>query len=128
MYKDSPTRINRTAANDRLSGGAPGLPEWPLQLESHHHLIERYRCRESSVEEALVEMYLASVSVHRVEDITEALWGSKVSPSILRRNWGEEYENVAILVAIAVNGDGYLEVLSAAEGMKADKDSWVNFL
>src|SRR3974377_1751695 len=44
-------------------------------------MIERYRRRESSVEEALVEMYLAGVSVRRVEDITEALWGTRVSPS-----------------------------------------------
>ena len=29
----------------------------------------------------------------------------------LRRNWGGEYENVAILVAIAVNEDGYREAL-----------------
>lgn len=43
-------------------------------------IIERYRRRESSVEEALAEMYLAGVSVRRVEDITEALWGSRVSP------------------------------------------------
>jgi putative transposase len=42
-------------------------------------IIERYRRRESSVEEALVEMYLAGVSVRRVEDITEALWGTRVS-------------------------------------------------
>ncbi len=124
-------------------------------------IIERYRRRESSVEEALIEMYLASVSVRRVEDITEALWGSKVSPSTiselnkkayvhiedwrnrplqggkypyvyvdgiyLRRNWGGEYENVAILVAIAVNEDGYREVLGAAEGMKEDKASWLSF-
>jgi transposase-like protein len=125
-------------------------------------IIERYRRRESSVEEALIEMYLAGVSVRRVEDITEALWGSKVSPATiselnkkayvhiedwrnrplagskypyvyvdgiyLRRNWGGEYENVAILVAIAVNEDGYREVIGAAEGMKEDKQSWVNFL
>lgn len=124
-------------------------------------IIERYRRRESSVEEALIEMYLAGVSVRRVEDITEALWGSKVSPSTiselnkkayvhiedwrnrplqggkypyvyvdgiyLRRNWGGEYENVAILVAIAVNEDGYREVIGAAEGMKEDKQSWVGF-
>jgi Transposase, Mutator family len=32
-------------------------------------------------EEALIEMYLAGVSVRRVEDITEALWGTRVSPS-----------------------------------------------
>ena len=124
-------------------------------------IIERYRRRESSVEEALIEMYLAGVSVRRVEDITEALWGSKVSPATiselnkkayvhiedwrnrplqggrypyvyvdgiyLRRNWGGEYENVAVLVAIAVNEDGFREVLGAAEGMKEDKGSWVNF-
>jgi hypothetical protein len=35
-------------------------------------IIERYRRRESSVEEALIEMYLAGISVRRVEDITEA--------------------------------------------------------
>ena len=124
-------------------------------------IIEGYRRRESSVEETLIEMYLAGVSVRRVEDITEALWGSKVSPSTiselnkkayvhiedwrnrplqggrypyvyvdgiyLRRNWGGEFENVAILVAIAVNEDGYRDVLGAAEGMKEDKSSWVSF-
>ena len=46
-------------------------------------IIERYRRRETSVEEALIEMYLAGVSVRRVEDITEALWGTKVSPGTI---------------------------------------------
>ena len=46
-------------------------------------IIERYKRRESSVEEALIEMYLAGVSVRRVEDITEALWGTKVSPGTI---------------------------------------------
>ncbi len=46
-------------------------------------IIERYRRRESSVEEALIEMYLAGVSVWRIEDITEALWENKVSPSTI---------------------------------------------
>lgn len=46
-------------------------------------IIERYRRRESSVEEALIEMYLAGVSVRRVEDITETLWVSKASPSTI---------------------------------------------
>src|SRR5499433_145511 len=32
-------------------------------------IIERYRRRESSVEKALIEMYLAGISVRRVEDI-----------------------------------------------------------
>jgi putative transposase len=44
-------------------------------------IIERYRRRESSVEEALIEMYLAGVIVRRVEDITQALWGTRVSAS-----------------------------------------------
>ncbi|NLA53898.1 MAG: IS256 family transposase [Clostridiales bacterium] len=43
-------------------------------------IVERYKRREESVEEALIEMYLAGVSVRRVEDVTEALWGAKVSP------------------------------------------------
>jgi len=46
-------------------------------------IIERYKRRESSVEEALIEMYLAGVSVRRVEDITQALWGTRVSPSVV---------------------------------------------
>lgn len=42
-------------------------------------IIERYRRRETSVEEALIEMYLASVSVRRVEEMTRALW-SEIGP------------------------------------------------
>lgn len=124
-------------------------------------IIERYRRRESSVEEALIEMYLAGVSVRRVEDITEALWGTRVSAGTvsnlnkkvyghietwrnrplqrkypyvyvdgiyLKRNWGGEYENVSILIAMAVNEDGYREVIGAAEGMREDKASWLEFL
>ena len=48
-------------------------------------IIERYRRRESSVEEALIEMYLAGVSVRRVESITEALWGTRVSPGTVSK-------------------------------------------
>ena len=44
-------------------------------------IIERYRRRESSVEEALMEMCLAGVSVRRIEDIIEVLWGTRASPS-----------------------------------------------
>jgi hypothetical protein len=36
------------------------------------------------VEEALVEMYLAGVSVRRLEDSTAALWGAW---GILKRSW-----------------------------------------
>jgi putative transposase len=124
-------------------------------------IIERYRRRETSVEEALVEMYLAGVSTRRVEDITEALWGTRVSSSTvselnkkiygqieawrnqpiegehpyvyldgiwLKRCWGGEVRNVAVLVAVGVNQDGYREVLGVMEGAKEDKESWVGFL
>ncbi len=57
-------------------------------------IIERYRRRESSVEEALIEMYLAGVSVRRVEDITEALWGTKVSPSTVSNLNKKIYEKI----------------------------------
>lgn len=42
-------------------------------------VIERYRRRETSVEEAIIEMYLAGVSTRRIEDVSEILWGSSVS-------------------------------------------------
>jgi len=124
-------------------------------------IIERYKRRESSVEEALIEMYLAGVSVRRVEDITQALWGAKVSPGTvsnlnkkiygkieawrnrpltggfayvfldgiyLKRSWGGEVGNVAVLVAIGVDSEGYREVLGVCEGAKEDRESWSNFL
>ena len=156
-YRSGHYQRNLTTTSGEVSLNVPRLKGVTFETA----IIERYRRRESSVEEALIEMYLAGVSVRRVEDITEALWGSKVSPSTiselnkkayvhieewrnrplqggkypyvyvdgiyLRRNWGGEYENVAILVAIAVNEDGYREVLGAAEGMKEDKSSWVSF-
>ena len=124
-------------------------------------IIERYKRREASIEEALVEMYLAGVSTRRVEDITEILWNARLSAGTmsrlngkvyeqieawrqrpldgsypyvyldgiyLKRNWGGEYGNVAILVAMAVNERGEREVIGAAEGMKEDKSSWLAFL
>ena len=57
-------------------------------------IIERYRRRECSVEEALVEMYLAGVSLRRVEDITEALWGLKVSPGTISNLNKKAYEHI----------------------------------
>ncbi len=48
-------------------------------------IIERYKRRESSIEESLIEMYLAGVSVRRVEGITEAQWGARVSPSTVSK-------------------------------------------
>ena len=85
-------------------------------------------------------MYLAGISVRRVEDITEALWGTRVSPStvsnlnkkiyvkieawrnrriegehpylyldgiVMKRSWAGEVRNVSLLVASAVNAEGF---------------------
>ncbi len=59
-------------------------------------IIERYKRRESSVEEALIEMYLAGVSVRRVEDITEALWGTRVSPGTVSNLNKKIYEQIEV--------------------------------
>jgi putative transposase len=57
-------------------------------------IIERYRRREASVEEALIEMYLAGVSVRRVENITETLWGTRVSPGTISNLNKKVYEKI----------------------------------
>jgi transposase-like protein len=121
-------------------------------------IIERYRRREESVEEALIEMYLAGVSVRRV---TQALWGTRVSSGlvsklnqkvygqieawrnrkiegrypyvyldgvILKRTWGGEVGNLSVLVAIGVGEDGLRSILGVAEGAKEDFEGWRTFL
>lgn len=57
--------------------------QYNRKLETNEIAIieRRYGRRESSVEEALIEMYLAEISVRRVEDNTEVLWGTPVSSS-----------------------------------------------
>jgi putative transposase len=57
-------------------------------------IIDRYKRRECSVEEALIEMYLAGVSVRRVEDITEALWGTRVSAGVVSKLNKQVYEKI----------------------------------
>lgn len=57
-------------------------------------IIERYRRREASIEESLIEMYLAGVTVRRIEDITESLWGTKVSPGTISNLNKKVYKNI----------------------------------
>jgi len=165
-YERSPERLDTRAGHyqrklftkaGEVDLKVPRLRSLPFETQ----IIERYRRRESSVEEALVEMYLAGVSVRRVEDITEALWGQRVSPSTvsalnqkiyeqidawrnrpiegahayvfldgiwLKRSWGGEVKNIAVLVAIGVREDGYREILGVVEGAKEDTESWRSFL
>lgn len=69
---------------------APKLKGVPFETA----IIERYRRGESSAEEALIEMYLAGISVRRVEDITEALWEIKVSHSTISNLNKKAYEHI----------------------------------
>ena len=56
-------------------------------------VIERYRRREESVEEALMEMYMAGVSTRRVDDTGQLLWGERMPSQTLsdklKRIYGE---------------------------------------
>lgn len=56
-------------------------------------VIERYRRREQSVEESLIDMYLAGVSTRQVDDISQLLWGDRMPSQTLsdklKRIYGE---------------------------------------
>ena len=83
-YERSPDRIDTRAGSYerklQTKAGEVNLKVPKLRRQTFETaIIERYRRREASIEEALIEMYLAGVSVRRVEDITEALWGTRVS-------------------------------------------------
>lgn len=81
-------KLHTTAGTVNLK--VPKLRTLPFESA----IIERYKRRESSVEEALIEMYLAGVSVRRVEDITEALWGEKVSAGTVSNLNKKAYERI----------------------------------
>lgn len=46
----------------------------------------------------------------------------------LKRSWGDSYENVAVMVAIGVNEDGYREVIGCAESFTESAECWRDFL
>lgn len=165
-YERSPERLDTRSGHyerklhtkaGEVTLQVPRMRTLPFETQ----IIERYRRREASVEEALIEMYLAGVSVRRVEDITEALWGTRVSPSTvselnqkiythieawrnrrlegahpyvyldgiwLKRSWGGEVRNIAVLVAVGVRADGFREILGVCEGAKEDTESWRGLL
>lgn len=54
-------------------------------------IIQRYQRREASIEEALVETYLAGVSTRRIEDIPGLLWDAKLSAGTVSRLNGKVF-------------------------------------
>lgn len=87
-----------------LKKGGYMLVTVPFVQKAYEH-IEKWRCRPLTGNYAYV--YVDGV--------------------YLKRSWGGEIQNVSVLVAIGVNQDGYREILGAAEGMKEDHESWLNF-
>lgn len=57
-------------------------------------VIERYRRREQSVEEALIDMYLAGVSTRQVDDISRLLWGERMPSQTLSDKLKRVYEDI----------------------------------
>lgn len=83
-YEHSPDRVDTRAGSYKrklhTKAGEVEVKVPKLRKQTFETaIIERYRRRDISIEEAIVQMYLAGVSVRRVEDITEALWGTRVS-------------------------------------------------
>lgn len=77
-YQRSPDRLDSRAGSYKrklltTSGEVeltvPRLRRLPFETQ----IIQRYQTRQSSVEEALIEMYLSGVSIRSVKDITETL-------------------------------------------------------
>jgi len=98
-YERSPDRIDtRAGSYDRkfhTKAGEVNLKMPKLRRQTFETgIIERYRRREASIEESLIEMYLAGVSVRRVEDITEALWGTRVSSGTVSKLNQKVYKHI----------------------------------
>lgn len=156
-YRSGHYERGLTAAAGQIALDMPKLKG----MRSTTAIIERYKRRETSVEEAMIEMYLAGVSTRRIEDVSEILWGSSISAGTvsnlnerayeaveewrsrplkgeypyvyidgicLKRSWGGSFENVAVMVAIGVNDDGYREIVGAAEGFTESTECWRDFL
>jgi transposase-like protein len=98
-YERNPDRVDTRAGSyqrnldtkaGRVTLKVPKLRTIPFESA----IIDRYKRRECSVEEALIEMYLAGVSVRRVEDITEALWGTRASAGLISKLNKQVYEKI----------------------------------
>lgn len=98
-YERSPERIDTRAGHYKrklhTKAGEVEIKMPKLRQQTFETaIIERYRRRDISIEEAIVQMYLAGVSVRRVEDITEALWGTRVSSGTVSKLNQKVYKHI----------------------------------
>ena len=109
-------------------------------------MIEMYLAGVSTrrIEDFSEILWGSSVSAATVPDLNEKAFASVeewrnrppgrahpyacVDGIYLKRSWGGAYENVAVMVAIGVNDDGYREVAGAAEGLTESSGRWREFL
>jgi putative transposase len=98
-YERSPERVDTRAGHYKrklhTKAGEVEIKVPKLRKQTFETaIIERYRRRDISIEEAIVQMYLAGVSVRRVEDITEALWGARVSSGTVSKLNQKVYKHI----------------------------------
>lgn len=98
-YEHSPDRVDSRAGSYKrklhTKAGEVEIKVPKLRKQTFETaIIERYRRRDISIEEAIVQMYLAGVSVRRVEDITEALWGTRVSSGTVSNLNKKVYQHI----------------------------------
>ena len=105
-------------------------------------VIEMYLAGISTrrIEDVSEILWSASVSTAMVSDLNEKAFGAVgewrsrpltrkypyvfVDGIYLKRSWGGSFENVAVMAAMGVNGDGYREVIGAAEGFTESTECW----
>ena len=109
-YEHSPDRVDTRAGSykRKLHTKAGEVEVKVPKLRKHTFetaIIERYRRRDISIEEAIVQMYLAGVSVRRVEDVTEALWGTRVSSGTVSNLNKKVYKHIERWRTQKIEGD-----------------------
>ena len=96
------------------------------------------------IEDVSEALWGASVSASTVSNLNERAFaaagerGSRplsgsypyacVDGIYLKRSWGGPYENVAVMVAIGADEEGYREVIGAAEGLAESSECWRELL
>jgi putative transposase len=109
-YEHSPDRVDTRAGSYKrklhTKAGEVEVKVPKLRKQTFETaIIERYRRRDISIEEAIVQMYLAGVSVRRVEDITEALWGTRVSSGTVSNLNQKVYKHIERWRTQKIEGD-----------------------
>ena len=120
-----------------LKGTAVGIlsrfgPGFPPQSQFANQTLSNTILWGSSVSASTVsnlnERAFASVEEWRNRPLERAYPYVYVDGIYLKRSWGGSYENVAVMVAIGADDDGYREVIGAAEGFTESTECWRELL